>query len=96
MAKKYRKAQKPTPLPSTDTELPIDRSIAVYYRQSTDGQIGNVSTTMQTVDMVEYLKKRGYPDDNILLIDMDGGQSGAKKIDERPGMSQLFDLITDR
>ena len=94
--KTYRKQQEQQPLATTESELPTSRPIAVYYRQSTEGQIGNISTTIQTVDMVDYLEKRGWASDSILMIDMDGGISGAKKIDERPGMSHLFDLITER
>lgn len=96
MSKTYRKHQEQQPLATTESELPTSRPIAVYYRQSTEGQIGNISTTIQTVDMVDYLEKLGWNNDSILMIDMDGGISGAKKIDERPGMSHLFDLITDR
>jgi DNA invertase Pin-like site-specific DNA recombinase len=81
-------------LEGTNT-LPIDRPIAVYYRQSTDAQIGNVSTSLQTVDMVKHLQSRGWSDDQIIMIDMDGGISGTTKIDERPGMRKLFELITD-
>jgi DNA invertase Pin-like site-specific DNA recombinase len=77
-----------------DTPLPIHLPIAIYYRQSSDGQIGNISTAMQTVDMASYLKIQGWDDQNILMIDMDAGVSGTTKIDERPGMSQLFALIT--
>ena len=80
---------------SYDTRLPTDEPIAIYYRQSTEGQIGNVSTTLQTVDMVQYLQSRGWDEDDILMIDMDEGVSGAKKIDERQGMSHLFELITN-
>lgn len=78
----------------TETSLPTRLPIAIYYRQSTEAQIGNVSTTIQTVDMVEYLKHRGWAAENIIMIDMDAGVSGTTKIDERPGMSKLFDLIT--
>src|SRR5260221_13934415 len=78
------------------TTLPVDEPIAVYYRQSTDGQIGNVSTTIQTVDMISYLKARGWKADQIIMLDMDAGISGATKIDERPGMRTLFELITER
>ncbi len=35
-------------------------------------------------------------DDKIILIDMDAGVSGMERIDERDGMRQLFDLITER
>ncbi|MEZ4678183.1 MAG: recombinase family protein [Caldilineaceae bacterium] len=79
---------------TTETKLPTHLPIAIYYRQSTEAQIGNVSTTIQTVDMVEYLKHRGWAEENIIMIDMDAGVSGTTKIDERPGMSKLFDLIT--
>ena len=44
--------------------------------------------------MPEYLKRLGWPEDKIILIDMDEGVSGSKKIDERQGMSLLFDLIS--
>jgi DNA invertase Pin-like site-specific DNA recombinase len=81
---------------STSTALPTNRPIAVYYRQSTDGQIGNISTTMQTVDMVSYLESQGWNEENIVLIDMDGGVSGTTRIDERDGMRYLFDLITEK
>ncbi len=95
MAKRHYKAKvevsPATELPGT---LPLDRPVAVYYRQSSDKQVGNISTTIQTVDMVEYLKQRGWSADNILMIDMDAGVSGTKKIDERKGMRRLFELIT--
>jgi len=77
-----------------DTQLPIHKPIAIYYRQSTDAQIGNISTTIQTVDMVNYLKRLGWSDDKIIMIDMDAGVSGTKKIDERPGMRMLYSYIT--
>ena len=73
--------------------LPIGRPVAVYYRQSSDAQIGNISTTLQTVDMVEHLVAQGWAREHIIMIDMDAGFSGTKKISERPGMSMLYDLI---
>lgn len=75
--------------------LPTNRPVAVYYRQSTDAQIGNISTAMQTIDMQRYLVDKGWSKEQIVLIDMDGGISGTTRIDERPGMRYLFDLITD-
>ena len=78
----------------SETALPIHLPVAIYYRQSTDAQIGNISTTIQTVDMVKYLKSQGWSDDLIIMIDQDGGVSGAKKIEERQGMRLLFSLIT--
>jgi len=92
----YKKYQ-PEVLPSMTglTELPTDRPIAIYYRQSTDGQVGNVSTFIQTVDMVEYLKLRGWTKNQIIMVDTDKGISGTTKIDERPGMSYLYEMITE-
>jgi DNA invertase Pin-like site-specific DNA recombinase len=75
------------------SHLPTTRPIAIYYRQSTEAQVGNVSTSIQTVDMVAYLKRQGWAEDHIIMIDMDTGISGTKAIDERPGMSALFGLI---
>jgi DNA invertase Pin-like site-specific DNA recombinase len=83
-----------TYFPDGTAKLPTNRPIAVYYRQSTLAQVGNISTSMQTVDMVEILIQKGWAEDDIILIDMDEGISGSTKIDERPGMRRLFDLIT--
>ncbi len=96
MSKRYYKPPKSEPdIADAITSLPTEHSVAVYYRQSTDGQIGNISTSIQTIDMVSYLKERGWKESDIYLIDMDGGVSGTKKIDERPGMKELFDLIVE-
>lgn len=96
MSKKYRQPPKSEPdIADVMTSLPTDHPVAVYYRQSSDGQIGNISTSIQTIDMVSYLKERGWKESDIHLIDMDGGVSGMKKIDERPGMKELFNLITE-
>jgi len=73
--------------------LPVGRPAAVYYRQSSEGQIGNISTTLQTIDMIEHLMHHGWVRENIHMIDMDAGVSGSKKIRERKGMSLLYDLI---
>jgi DNA invertase Pin-like site-specific DNA recombinase len=84
----------PFAVPDINTPLPIDEPIAIYYRQSAMFQVGNISTSMQTVDMVEHITRLGWQRELITLIDMDEGMSGSKKIDERPGMSLLFSLIT--
>lgn len=73
--------------------LPITQPIAVYYRQSSEAQVGNISTTLQTVDMVEHLEKLGWIRERIKMVDLDRGISGTKGIKERPGMSTVFDLI---
>ena len=56
------------PVPETDqhidySKLPVDQPVAIYYRQSTFEQVGNVSTAIQQIDMVEQLKARGWADD---------------------------------
>jgi hypothetical protein len=76
-------------------QLLTQEPVAVYYRQSTTAQVGNISTTIQTVDMVDELVRRGWQRDKIILIDDDEGVSGTKRIDEREGMSYLFELIAD-
>lgn len=73
--------------------LPVGRPAAVYYRQSSEAQIGNISTTLQTIDMIEHLLHHGWVRENIHMIDMDAGVSGSKKIRERKGMSLLYDMI---
>src|SRR5262245_10068548 len=93
MRPRYKSTSEPVTIEGI-ASLPIDRPVALYYRQSTLAQVGNVATTIQTVDMVGLLKARGWSYDQILLIDADKGVSGQKKIDEREGMRELFDLIT--
>jgi hypothetical protein len=44
--------------PYKSQPLPLGKPVSVYYRQSSEGQIGNISTTLQTVDMVEHLIAR--------------------------------------
>ncbi len=73
--------------------LPLGRPAAVYYRQSSEGQIGNVMTTLQTIDMIEHLLNQGWVRESVHMIDADAAVSGTKKIRERKGMSQLYDLI---
>lgn len=76
--------------PYKSQPLPLGKPVSVYYRQSSEGQIGNISTTLQTVDMVEHLIAQGWQREQINMIDMDAGISGQKKISERPGMSLLY------
>lgn len=80
----------------TETKLPTDRPIANYYRQSTQRQVGNISTSIQTIDIPLYLERLGWRSEDILMIDMDQGVSGTTKIDEREGMKLLFGLISTR
>jgi len=92
----YRKPVTKSLDPYKTQPLPTKKPIAVYYRQSSEGQVGNISTTMQTVDMVEHLVRQGWHQDSVLMIDSDAGVSGTKKIRERKGLSEVFDLILDQ
>jgi DNA invertase Pin-like site-specific DNA recombinase len=88
--------KRPEPAPQDPYKiqpLPINSPVSVYYRQSSEAQIGNISTTLQTVNMVEHLERLGWPREHIIMIDMDAGISGMKRIDERPGMRQIMDMI---
>jgi len=73
--------------------LPINDSIAVYYRQSRQIQVGNYSTNWQLFDLPNYLRQLGWADDKIIIISEDGAKSGNLGIDVRAGMSRLFNLI---
>ncbi|MDK3159375.1 recombinase family protein [Kamptonema cortianum] len=73
--------------------LPVDRPCAIYYRQSTDAQISNINTTLQTVDMFEHLVRQSWMRDSIEMIDMDAGVSGTIKLADRKGMARLMALI---
>jgi hypothetical protein len=95
MSKKYRAKPEEVTDPYALNRLPLDRPIAVYYRQSSDSQIGNVSTAMQQVDLPNYLAGLGWQRDKITLFDEDGGVSGTKAIDERTGLSKIYDLVMD-
>ncbi len=95
--KKYKPQRSDDSTPVLPGALPLDRPIAVYYRQSSMAQVGNISTDMQQIDLPRYVTTLGWQANTIILIDEDEGVSGAKRIDERIGMSRLFDLIiTDK
>ncbi len=55
--------------------LPLDRAVAVYYRQSSMKQVGNISTDMQQIDLPRYIHSLGWEEDVIILIDEDEGVS---------------------
>src|SRR5689334_22813642 len=96
MARTFRPEKKDTDALDNSEARLMSQPVAVYYRQSTTAQVGNVSTTIQTIDMVDELERRGWKREDIYLIDDDEGVSGAKRIDEREGMSHLFELIAER
>src|SRR5260221_9512612 len=43
--------------------------------------------------MIEHLERLGWVRERILMVDMDAGVSGTKKIKDRPGLSRIFDMI---
>ena len=89
------RSRKPTikPDPVSLDRDDLSRPVAVYYRQSSTEQLGNVSYEIQKTDIVEDLKRRGWSEDQIILIDDDEAVSGTLSIDARKGMRRLFDLI---
>ncbi len=92
----YKPQRSNEPPPVIFGTLPTDRPIAVYYRQSSMGQVGNISTDMQQIDLPRYVVSLGWQRELVIPIDEDEGVSGAKRIDERKGMSRLFDLMLTR
>jgi hypothetical protein len=92
-AKRKYQPQSENAKPSMPGAMPLDRDIAVYYRQSSMAQVGNISTDMQQIDLPKYAQSLGWGDNRIILIDDDEGVSGAKRIDQRKGMSRLYELI---
>lgn len=80
--------------PVLPSVLPLDRNVAVYYRQSTMAQVGNISTDMQQIDLPKHVISLGWEPETIIMIDEDEGVSGTKRIDECKGMSRLYNLIT--
>lgn len=92
----YKRPPEPNSDPYQSQPLPLHKSVAVYYRQSSEGQVGNISTTLQTVDMVEHLVQLGWKPESILMIDMDAGISGSKAMLDRPGMSHVYEMIENQ
>lgn len=74
-------------------QLPTDRPVVQYIRQSTDTQVkdNEDSTFMQDEELAERLTIMGFSE--IIRIDTDQGISGQKRIDERSGLAYLYKLI---
>jgi DNA invertase Pin-like site-specific DNA recombinase len=90
---KYKRAEAKKTDSYRSEALPTDQPAAIYYRQSSDAQIGNINTTLQTIDMFEHMVRQGWARDSIEMIDMDAGVSGTTKLSDRKGMSRLMTLI---
>ncbi len=81
----------------TSTELPLQASVGVYARQSTQMQVKNntTSTEMQTSDLVELARRLGWDDEKIIVFAQDLGRSGRLRIDEREGLRTLVSHIEE-
>ena len=73
-------------------ELPIDKPVALYIRQSSDAQVKyNIqSLILQDEEMGNRLGIVGFR--NVIKIDIDQGMSGQKRRDERKGLDNLYKL----
>ena len=89
-------------MPGAQQVLPIDKLILIYGRQSTAKQFvsNRESAESQAKDLLEYALMLGWPDTlRLLFIEnqlKDGtikNASGRLRIDERPGLSEVFALI---
>jgi DNA invertase Pin-like site-specific DNA recombinase len=76
-------------------QLPTDRPIVQYVRQSSLGQVKNnrQSAILQDEALARRLVAYGWKPDDIIKIDIDQGKSGQKRRDEREGLDQLYKLI---
>lgn len=76
-------------------ELPIDKLIVQYIRQSTLVQVKNnkQSAILQDIKLTRRLMAYGWPDESIIKIDTDQGKSGQKRRDERKGLDELYRLV---
>lgn len=72
--------------------LPIDKPVAQYIRQSTDGQVKHniQSLILQDEEMGVRLSTVGFG--SIIKIDIDQGLSGQKRRDERKGLDHIYTL----
>lgn len=91
---RYKKPEETRREAAYNSSLRLDMPVAAYARQSTAKQVGNESTAIQTVDLPALLKRYGWPEDKIILVDADQGVSGRLAIDEREGMRHVYELIT--
>src|SRR6516165_2064895 len=76
-------------------QLPIDRPIIQYIRQSSLGQVKhNFQSQIQQDEMLERrLLKYGWTHDLIIKIEADQGISGQKTRFEREGLDRLYKMI---
>ncbi len=76
-------------------QLPIDKRIIQYIRQSSLGQVkNNIQSKIQQDEMLERrLLKYGWTHNLIIKIEADQGVSGQKTRFQREGLDQLYRMI---
>ncbi|MFL5706731.1 MAG: recombinase family protein [Ktedonobacteraceae bacterium] len=77
-------------------KLPIDRPVVLYIRRSTGKQVKeSIQSKIQQDQATERrLRAKGFTD--IRKISTDDGTSGQKLIEDRPGLKELYRMITNR
>src|SRR5438128_4751107 len=75
-----------------EQQLPVDKPVVQYIRQSTMGQVKHnlQSKIQQDAQLAQRLIARGFSD--IIKIEADQGKSGQKRRDERTGLDHLYTL----
>jgi len=85
------------PFTYTQQQLPTNKPIVQYIRQSTTKQLkrNKQSYELQDSDLRRNLLAMGWQnnDASIIKIDSDQGKSGTKRRDERTGLDQLYVLL---
>ena len=81
------------PFVTSMPELPIDKPVIQYIRQSTEAQVKDNadSTYMQDEEFSERLYAVGFT--TIHKIDTDQGISGQKLLNQRSGLQEAYELI---
>jgi DNA invertase Pin-like site-specific DNA recombinase len=85
----------------TPVKLPLDKLLVAYGRQSSEKQVvsNKESAAQQAVDLIEYGRMLGWPDEKIqLFIENElmkriASVSGSLRIDQRPGLQTIVSLI---
>ncbi len=61
-----------------------------YARVSTENQKEEGTIEIQRAALIEYAEAKSY---DLVQIFSDNGISGAKDLDNRPGLSEMFDYL---
>ena len=76
------------------TNRHLERSAAVYVRQSTQNQVlKNRESRQRQYGLADRARELGWPDERILIIDSDLGESAASQ-GTRSGFGQLCEQVS--